>query len=293
MRIQAVVSFLVHSRKLKKEVDLVLQRYGINDIPSDPPTHEAEEDVMVKYSFSVDYVPDFIEQLLSSLEIISVPPRNRKPTFRFHFVFSDEEYRSSPLFEVHSFGNDPKRYLENSERYEEKLFCTTCNRKIDEQVAPLVIDTAVVNKYDLVYVDKKLVVSEKIASLFEDWKLTGYRLEQVEHKGSEKNKYNAYQIIPTNILPPQEIPEVLKNDPHVLKLKCPACGTGGHLIFPYHYHESVIKQMKDFNLPHEYIALNSKKVSRTILFSANLKKLLIESKIADKNWDFIPTIVMR
>ncbi len=205
---QAVVSFLVNSRKLKKEADAVLQKFGILDIPSDPSRDEPEEGFIMDYSFSVTYNPDFMERLFISLKKISV---YIQPDFHFEPIFSDEEFNSSPLFKLQSFGYEQSRYLENKGKYKQRLFCPTCKKKVDEQIEPLAINTAIVKKYDLVYVDKKIVISDKIVSLLEKWNLTGYRIEQVTHVGAEKFKTDAYQVVPTNILPPQDVPGIFRN----------------------------------------------------------------------------------
>lgn len=283
----AVMKFTVESLERKPRVDRVLKDFGISYSPPEPFIIKGGY-VVIDYDLRIPYEPAILESLMTKLSFVE----DGELDFRLVFQFTEHELTTSPLFRVPSIGNIEQRYTTNKGRYQIKPFCDTCGRAIYEKVGALKINTANVEKQNFVYVDSRLVISEKIASLFNEWELTGYQLEQVEHYGERAKKRNAYEVIPTNILPSQKIPDEIKNDPIARKLKCPACGTGGHLIFPYHYSKNVSEVIADFNYSLEFQAVSEKRVKRNMLISRKVKELLIESGFTDEEWDFEPVILI-
>jgi hypothetical protein len=289
MQVLAYIYFSFYDQNSKHQVDAVdavLKRHGIHYEPI--VRVGLKGNIRITYELKIDYEPLFIERLVNDLRFVV----DRDLDFGFRFVFSEDEYEQSPLYELISIGYDRRLYLENKGSYQTKHFCDTCGKQTIEQEEPLLINTAIFEKSNIVFVDQELVISEKMAELFNNWGLTGYRLEQVNHYGSPKNKRTAYQIVPTNILPPQNLPDSYLNDPVVNKLKCPTCRTGGHLFYPHHYNEAVLDRIQDFNFAHEYRARGPYEVRRVLLISSNVRKRLIENGIANDEWDYRPVIII-
>lgn len=72
------------------------------------------------------------------------------------------------------------------------------------------------------------VVSEKMARLMEDWKLSGLELKPVIHKGPEKGKQPAYQIVPSSTMPnwSKEMKHYYFANEH---RRCKTCGIRGRI----------------------------------------------------------------
>ncbi|MGG4443682.1 hypothetical protein [Brevibacillus fortis] len=290
MKIYATTRFTVESFEMKERIDTVLKSFDIDYTPPGPYIIKGGY-IVIDYHLHLQYEPYFVGNLMKELQFVR-EGKGGELEFMFDFQFTDYEMNDSPLFDMYSIGNIPRRYLTNEGQYNSKIFCQTCEKVYVEKDTPLVINTKTVDQQDFVYVDSRLVISEKIACLFKSSKLTGYLLEQVEHYGSKRKRRPAYEVVPTNILTPQCIPDEYKNDPNVKKLNCPACNTGSHLIFPYHYDQGISKFVEDFNLSFEYTG-NEKSAKRNVLISRKVKDLLTENGYVDEEWIFQPIIIKK
>jgi len=154
----------------------------------------------------------------------------------------------------------------------------------------------------MVSVDEFWVVSERMASLLEDWGLTGYELQPVVHVGSDKNKQPAYQLIPKHLLPPwsKEMRFLYHEGEGIVR--CSACNMRARVEFPFHYDRSSLMSLKDFNYTSDWIA--GRWVHHQMLVSATFRRLVLENGIARdaryidiaktglKDWFFRPIIVV-
>lgn len=142
------------------------------------------------------------------------------------------------------------------------------------QVADLVVDKRLMGKKDIAATyGMEIVVTERVARLFEEARLTGYQLRPVQHHSTRLHPEPVlYQVIPTNLLPPMASP------PTRVK-PCPVCGQplhdGWSQIF---YRRSDLERagVKDFNRAQErYLMAISQRVYR-LLSEHRLRKFRVD-----------------
>lgn len=183
--------------------------------------------------------------------------------------------------------------------FHEEIFCNACGIIQRHQKSPLVIDTSKIKDHFLVNVGAYWVVSEKMARLMEDWKLSGLELKPVIHKGPEKGKQPAYQIVPSSTMPnwSKEMKHYYFTNEH---RRCKTCGIRGRIDGPYHYDKKdLINMNKDVYLAAE-LTSDVRYVARRTLFSKKFRDLVIEHKISKdvrnlerfgpRDWAFEPII---
>lgn len=126
------------------------------------------------------------------------------------------------------------------------------------------------------------VVSEKMAHFMEDWKITGYKLQEVIHS-RKKDGQRAYQIIPTNMLLPWSTEmkhyQFIKRDKGWL---CRRCNINGRIDYPYHYDKSDLEKypIQDMNIMREWTSSGINGWAyRPVFVSKRFRDLLIEHNI--------------
>lgn len=123
------------------------------------------------------------------------------------------------------------------------------------------------------------VVSEKMARLMEEWKITGFELQEVIHSGKKEGQ-PAYQVIPTNIL--QAWSTEMKHYYFITEPeeRCPVCNIKGRVDYPYHYNKLDLEQnpIKDIDIMTEFCS-NGSWAYRPVFISKRFRDLLIENGI--------------
>ena len=224
---------------------------------------------------------------------------------RYYFEFSNEEYAKAPFFILQSPGNSQSAFLKDKGTdYKNEIYCENCGLIIQHQQSPLVIDTSIIKSRYLVNVGAHWVVSEKMAALMYNWGLSGYELKEVLHKGPEKGKQPAYQIVPTATFPKwsQEMkPYYFYTEKDRI---CKSCGIKGLINGAYLYNrEDLLDLNNDIYVTHEF-SHDWKYVYSPTILSKKFRDLIIEHKITkdirgiddprygSKDWLLDPIIVL-
>lgn len=300
MKIKVHFTFRVYDLKTKFKIDQILNSLIKDFVVPEPDIKN--DDVYVRYKFEVVYDKYLIESILEKLNSIyedSLGSKKMSSTFRdFRYIYeyTDDEMENAELYRITSIGNRPELYVSNKTKYELKPFCPKCSRYERIIKDELMFNTFVLKKSPLVFVNDYMVISQDLAEKFREWNLSGYELREVRHKGSKLGQ-NAFQVIPTNILPPQTSTAPLSDDPQIKMRKCPECGVVEHLQLPYVYDKKAIHFMQDFNVTYEYYPINDDTVIRDMLISKKVIRLLVEQGIAniktssnDNNWTLVPVL---
>lgn len=302
----ARIVFELKNLHLKKRIDELLATYGVTQFPIVEEKHIQDGDIT--YEVKIPYNAQSVYELMNTLK--NFPEQIiRNPYFTCTFTYTSDEINDSPLFRILGVGNVSSRYPTNKGKHQRIPFCSTCQRYILERTTPITINTSILRRYEVVFSDGAMVISERVADLLETWKATGYRLDSVLHKGPEEKRVPAYEVIATNVLPPQSIPDYVQADPNYQSTKCPDCGLGSRPKYPIHYHASVRNHIQDFNQMHEwsYHFEIGTPVSKKILISDRLKNLFKEhgfykkeffepmygkgDQVCAQDWTFEPVIL--
>ncbi|WP_342405491.1 hypothetical protein [Brevibacillus sp. FSL K6-2834] len=300
MKIKVHFSFQVYDLKIKYKIDQILNTL-IQDFVI-PESDIKNDDVYVRYKFEVAYDIKLFTTILENLNSIyeeSLGSKSMSSTFRYFryiYEYTDDERRNAELYRITSIGNKSELYLSSKSKDELITFCPSCLRNKKVTKNELMFNTSVIKKNPLIFVDEHMVISQDLADKFSEWNLSGYILREVRHKGSTTGQ-NAFQVIPTNILPPQNLIGQLSSDPQVKMRTCPECGVVEHLQLPYSYDRKVSQLMQDFNLTYEYYPINEETVIRHMLVSKKVITLLVEHGIAhnktfsdDTKWSLVPVL---
>ncbi|CAJ1002235.1 hypothetical protein [Brevibacillus aydinogluensis] len=298
MKINVYFTFQVYDLKIKYKVDQILHSL-IQDFVI-PEADIIRDDVFVQYNFEIAYDTKLITTIVKNLNAIYEKANgNMTPTFRefrYEYTYTDDEMKNAELFRITSIGNRPELYHSSKSIVEFVPFCARCSRNEKVTKNNLIINTSVMKKFPIIFVDKYLVISQELANKFNEWNLSGYQLREVIHKGKTTGE-KAFQVIPTNILPPQTVIDQLRNDPHIKQQTCPECGVVEYLQFPYCYDEKISQFMQDFNFTYEYYPINEETVVRQMLVSKKVITLLIEHGIAKletlsdgSKWTVVPVL---
>ena len=281
----------------RSQIDELVRSYGIRKLPSGPPPHIARQIEFVDYELEMSYDLATFQEMSDKLEQLGVRNIDRS----YSFCFEDQDYEQTSLFLLSGLGNSPDAYLEDQgTEYEIEFLCDNCKLHRKTPLSPLVIDTSFLSERYMVFVEgEHLVVSQLMAERLEQWKMTGFRLEPVIHKGDEDERQPAYRLIPTHDLPAwsDQTPclEI------VGKRKCPVCNRRGYIHYPPHYNRSdLIGHVQDFNMTREYI-VDGNRIRRLPIVSAALRERVIQHKITDDvrsnddygefDWRFVPVII--
>lgn len=224
------------------------------------------------------------------------------------FIFDQEDFNKSPFFMLVSTGNSSRAFLEHRRNCVEwKVLCEACGHKVKLQTSPLVMDTSRIgNRYMVNVGTDYWVISEKMAQLMEEWKITGYKLQEVIHVG-KKNSQPAYQVIPTNTLPAWSTE--MKHYEFITGNEdwCQKCNINGRVDYPYHYDKSDLEKypIQDINIMKEWTSSGVNGWAyRPLFVSKRFRDLLIQNKITrevlnmsdnnyqSKDWFFEPVIVV-
>ncbi|MDA5111104.1 hypothetical protein [Brevibacillus thermoruber] len=300
MKINVHFTFQVYDLNIKYKVDQILSSL-IQDFVI-PEASIKKDDVYVRYKFEVAYDIKLITAIVENLNAIYEKTLGSKSMtstfrgFRYIYKYTDDEIKNAKLFSITSIGNRPELYLSSKSKAEFVAFCARCSRNEKVTKNELIFNTSVMKKFPIAFVDEHLVISQELADKFNEWNLSGYQLREVIHKGKTTVE-KAFQVIPTNILPPQTVIDQLRNDPHIKKQTCPECGVVEHLQFPYCYDEKISQFMQDFNFTYEYYPINEETVVRQMLVSKKVITLLIEHGIAkleplsdESKWTLVPVL---
>lgn len=298
MHIKAKLFFNSYDLQEKNQIDAILTSFGVVSLPTAIILPD-KVSVHVSYDLDLDYDPEKLDKLLTQLEIVKL--NNTRPDSYFQVEFEEEEIITSPLFNLISIGNNPKLYPQNRNKPKFKTYCNQCQVKYEIDNGPLEFNTSILKKYPIVSVGGHMVISEELKRIFEMWEVTGCDYKLVIDSKSSSN-ISGFQIIPTNILPKQTLPDYYVNDPLVQKIKCNKCGNVKAMIYPLHYKHSDLECFQDINYTSEYFGAAAL-VIRKLLISKRLKNLLkyeglIEAEkfnnittLNSNEWAFQPVIV--
>lgn len=223
-------------------------------------------------TFNYDTVLEIYQYLENELHINFIAER-------LHFEFSNEDYTNAPFFIVRSTGNSQAMILsDKGTQFKNELFCENCKLIIQHQLSPLVIDTSKIRKRYMVYVKGHWVVSKKMAELMESWGLKGYELREVIHKGPEKGKQQAFQIIAKTFPKWSQEMKIYNyyTDRHKL---CTSCGIKGSVIGAYLYNKKDIIDLNNDIYVTAELSHDWKYGFYRTLISKKFRNLLIEHKI--------------
>lgn len=287
----------------KREIGRVLKGFGIKYEPPDPPPGPAATDPYRSYRFTIEYEPGRLASLERSLTVVGV----QRIGHRYFFEFTNEEYEASPLYKLRAPGNTPRAFLESKGTpYKLNTLCSACGLQSREQESPLVVDTGKMGRQYMAWVDREfLVVSEKMAALLSEWRLSGYELREVIHAGSDKGQQAVLQLVPTNVLPHWSKQMRFLYPAHLEQDRCAVCGLTGRLEYPYHYDRETLTDIKDFNLASDWTVVTwagSFLAGHRVLVSARFRRLVLDSGIAldarytnnpgSKHWFFEPIVIV-
>lgn len=163
--------------------------------------------------------------------------------------------------------------------------CPKCGLKSRVLDSPLSFNTRWLKDRLAAYIDHQfLVVSEQFAEMLGAWRLTGYRLEPVIHKGPEDKKQPVYQLVPTSVLPAcsPRMPVIYLE--HLRNEFCSQCGLRGRQVPPFHYTPDSVENAADFNLASHWIQIEPDLAVQPILISARLRQLVLESGLVLDDW---------
>ncbi|ARU60486.1 hypothetical protein CBW65_04910 [Tumebacillus avium] len=273
MQISMQILFTAKLRE-RTEFDTLLRSYGVNQtqLPKGPPAQFAKEIEFLDYDIMLPNNSAIFDELPDKLNALGVKSITRS----YSFSFEESDYEQSPLFNLLGTGNSPDAFLEDhGAEFELEIVCDHCKLHKKHLNSPLVIDTSGLAYRHMVFVDRQfLVISEQMAELLEEWKITGYDLKPVTHYGDQEERQPAYQLIPTRVLPAlsKETPDL-----EVLGMrKCPVCNLRGNVKYPLHYNSYDLHQsIQDFNVTREYF-VNGNTLTRLPLISSSFRKLVIE-----------------
>lgn len=276
MQISMRILFTAKLRE-RAESDTLLSSYGVNQtqLPKGPPAQFAKEIEFLDYDIMLPNNSAIFDELHDKLKALGIKSITRS----YSFSFEESDYEQSPLFNLLGTGNSPDAFLEDhGAEFELEIVCDHCKLHKKRLNSPLVIDTSGLAYRYMVIVDRQfLVISEKMAVMLEEWKMTGYDLKPVTHYGDQADRQSAYQLIPTNVLPPlsRETPNL-----EILGMrKCPVCNLRGTVKYPLHYSSSDLHLSKqDFNVTEEYF-INGNSLTKMPLVSSRFRQLVIQHGI--------------
>lgn len=299
MKVELGICFFAKTEVVSKVIDVLNSKNIATSIPefTDCDT-EVLLNVDIELNGKINYecMKDLYMYLENNLQVHDIGEM-------FSFKYTDEEYELSPFFVLQSTGNSSRAFLDDKgTAFKEEIFCNSCGLIQQNQNSPLVIDTSKIKGRYMVNVGAYWVVSETMAELMEDWMISGYELKQVIHKGPEKGKQPAYQIVPSFTLPNWS-----KEMEHYYFATeedgiCSICGVKGRIDGPYYYNKKdLINMNMDVYLAAEWTH-NGNYVYRKTLFSKKFRDMIIKHKISkdvrdmkkygSKDWLFEPVILV-
>ncbi|MUG46415.1 hypothetical protein [Paenibacillus woosongensis] len=272
------ISFFI-DYSYSKQIESFFNEFGITVISPEKGSRTTD----IRYLVPITFKPT--EDMTDKIRIIYNKLINFFPITgigeAIFFNCDNDDYNKAPFFAVNSTGNSASaNLLDTKTPMIKETFCNACGLKLKSLESNLVIDTSKLRKKYMINVDSMFwVISEEMARLMSEWKITGYQLKEVIHHGKAENYVPAYQLIINNNMPP--LSQKSKNYHFVSEPeeKCDVCGIKGKVNYPYLYETSDIKTCtNDLYLLNELVS-NGSYVYRPLLISQRFRKLLIEQGI--------------
>ncbi|MGA3600714.1 hypothetical protein [Lysinibacillus agricola] len=223
-------------------------------------------------NITYEHVAALYKSLERELGIVSIGER-------FYFDFSESEYEQAPLFTLNSTGNSPDMFIEDrGTLFSISAYCQHCGLLEKEQLSPLVIDTTKIRDRHLVHVSGYWVASQELVTLMKRENIRGYDLLEVIHQGPEEGKQQAFQIIPTQVLPECST-ERVKLYFATEQPPC-RCGLSGVINGPDSYnYENLTNLTGDIFFSAEW-SHDGRYLYRKTLFSRKFRELVIKNNIS-------------
>ncbi|MGE7913431.1 hypothetical protein [Lysinibacillus xylanilyticus] len=223
-------------------------------------------------NITYEHVAALYKSLERELGIVSIGER-------FYFDFSESEYEQAPLFTLNSTGNSPDMFIEDrGTLFSISTYCQHCGLLEKEQLSPLVIDTTKMRDRHLVHVSGYWVASQELVNLMRRENIRGYDLLEVIHQGPEEGKQQAFQIIPTQLLPECST-ERVKLYFATEQPPC-SCGLSGVINGPDSYkYENLTNLTGDIFFSAEW-SHDGRYLYRKTLFSRKFRELVINNNIS-------------
>ncbi|MGE7952818.1 hypothetical protein [Lysinibacillus xylanilyticus] len=223
-------------------------------------------------NITYEHVAALYKSLERELGIVSIGER-------FYFDFSESEYEQAPLFTLNSTGNSPDMFIEDrGTLFSISTYCQHCGLLEKEQLSPLVIDTTKIRDRHLVHVSGYWVASQELVTLMKRENISGYDLLEVIHQGPEEGKQQAFQIIPTQVLPECST-ERVKLYFATEQPPC-RCGLSGVINGPDSYkYENLTNLTGDIFFSAEW-SHDGRYLYRKTLFSRKFRELVIKNNIS-------------
>ncbi len=251
----------------KEKVDRLFEQMGRADLKKyyylTAPISEGRLIPSAEYRLTFSQDDLTLERIIDALEKLGIQ-------YRIERRYTKEELHRAQLLSLIVTGTVGNR---KNNPYDESKMCRYCRRP-RIQIDNIVIDKKLMRKKDIASTyELEIVISERLAELFEQSKFTGYTLRPVHHYSKRlKEEPVLYQLVPTHTLPSVAIP------PTRVRV-CPACGKP--ILNPFaeiFYHQSDLKRtgIRDFNLAREgWPVIITQPVYR-LLVKHNIKKFKVE-----------------
>ncbi|GIO35956.1 hypothetical protein J41TS12_08170 [Paenibacillus antibioticophila] len=262
-----------------KQIERFFGQYDIQVISPEKGVRTSE----IRYQIPISFDPK--ENMKEKIEEIMNRLLNLFPIDRIGeaicFEYSNEDYDQAPFFTLYSTGNSVSaNIIDNQSEMSTPTFCEACSLKERRLESSFLLDTSKLKNRYMINVDGMFwVVSEKMAELMSEWKITGYYLEEVVHRGKVDEKLPAYQLIINNSLPPFS-PNVnyyyFVSEPEE---RCDVCGVRGKISYPYIYSKSDIENCSDDLYVLNEWNSNGSYVYHPLILSQRFRKLLLEHRI--------------
>lgn len=259
----------------EKRITELLAKYNVTCEPKGYPF-----DSNLSYDFIVTGKTPNVEELnttlaemilsMSSIKIQSYVPLT-------YYLFDKQDYEVSPFFRLTSTGNSRKAFLESKRatKITKHELSHCCGVHTRELLSSLVINGSGIGKRLAVNVDTEhWVITEKLASLLNEWGMKGYRLEDVICMNASIPKM--FRLIPEVIMPPwADTTEYL-----YFEDRAQCCDLRNYVPHMYHYQASSIEQVDtDFAVTNELV-VSGDLAYRPLLVSARFRKFILENKIS-------------
>lgn len=288
-----------------KQIEIFFEDYGIQIVSPEKGARISEIRYQIPISFNPkENMKEKIEEIMNRL--LHLFPINRIGE-AIYFEYSNKDYDQAPFFTLNSTGNSASaNIVDNGKRsgISTDIFCERCNLKFKVVTSDLHMDTSKLKDRYMVNIDGMFwVVSEKMAELMSEWKLTGFDLKEVVHRGKPENKLPAYQLIINNSLPPLSSNAGFYYFVSEPEERCDTCGVKGRINYPYLYNKSDIENCSDDLYVLNEWDSNGSYVYHPLILSQRFRKLLLkhritkdvrslyESSYGSKDWFMTPVFI--
>jgi len=245
----------------KEQVDRLFEQIGREDLKKHyyiiAPA--SENRVIPSAEYRLTFLGDDItlEQIVDALEGLDIQ-------YRIDRHYTREELHQAELLSLIVTGTVGNR---KNNPYDETEMCRYCKRP-RIQIDDIVIDKKLMGRKDIAATyELEIVITERLAKLFERAKFTGYTLRPVHHYSRRlKEEPTLYQLVPTHTLPAVASPPTRVR-------ACPLCGRP--ILNPFteiFYHQEDLQRtgIHDFNLAWE---------GWPVIITQPVYRLLVEHRI--------------